>query len=159
MFTKNSKPYIYPILNRIVVGTGATGLQYDVYPMSIEGQSRFFINLVHGEDVVLEASVRTVDLPFIKALVDGTIDAAASYTLSDGTIQQGSDVISRIDAMLIEMKESYQHMVDVFTIMHSPTLYSLDSTAPPAPETDLGVDVNAIFNRLTKKNGKILPDT
>lgn len=158
MFTKDSKPYLYPFLNRIVVETGSTGLQYDAYPMSIDGQSRFFVNLVHGSNVVLEASVRMADLLFIKALVDGTINAAETYTLSDGSLLVGSEVISRIDAMLTEMRTSFERTIEIFTVMGGLEPYQLDANTVPAPQNELGVDVQAIFNRLSNRNGKILPD-
>lgn len=165
MFTKASKPYNYPFLESIFAPTGSTGLQYDLYPMSIELNSRFFLNLVHGENVVLEASINLFDLTYLKALRDGTIVVTDTYVLEDDTVVSGLDLVRQIDDLIKSLNSAYERHIGVFEEItgSTPTFIPLHAEEAPKPkvvepERPPGVDVHEIYERLSKRSGKISPD-
>ncbi len=155
MYTKDSKPYLYPFLSRIVAPVGSTGLQYDVYPMTVELNQRFFMNLVHGDNVVAENSISLGDLPFIKALVEGTIDAALVYELADGTAKSGAEIISALDSTFAEIRAAFENTIDIFETMTENKPARLKIATEKTPEQALGVDIHAIAERLSSRSGRI----
>lgn len=165
MFTKASKPYLYPFILDIFPPTAGTGLQYDVYPMSVELNSRFFMNMIHGENVVLEASINLHDLTYIKALKDGTILTTESYSLSDGSVVTGSDLINQVADLLTTLTGNFTAKIQLLESFNSPdaTFLTEHVEEPPPPKVEdvskaLSVDVNEIYERLSKRSGRIQPN-
>lgn len=156
MFTPASEAYLYPFLDDVFPAITGFDLQYDIFPMSIEGQSRFFMNLVHGDNVVLEMSIRIQDLVYVKAYKDGTILPQTDYVRSDGVKTRGIDLIQQLEDMLTQMETEYNRIIDVFDDISSPRPTFAPQFVEKPAEPELGIDINAIADRLASRSGRIV---